>query len=134
MQLGTQTGSIINHLHARSVIGQPKPVVGMGVTLLGWTDRDAGTITKVTEVAGSKKTTVYIEVVRDKSELISGSIASESQEYRFSPGTGSAKTFRQAHNGSWVEVRLNETTGRYNKTNGMGLRIGERDKYHDPSF
>ena len=35
MKLGSQTGSVINHLYSRAVIGQPKPKVGMGCTLLG---------------------------------------------------------------------------------------------------
>ncbi len=45
MKLGTQTGSVINHLHSRAVIGQPEPVVGMGATMLLWSDRRACTIT-----------------------------------------------------------------------------------------
>lgn len=32
MKLGTQTGSVINHLYSRGVIGQPTPEVGMGAT------------------------------------------------------------------------------------------------------
>jgi hypothetical protein len=134
MKLGTQTASVVNHLQARGVIGQPKAVVGMGVTLLGWTDRDAGTITKVTEVAGSKRVACYIEVVRDNSVLISGSTASESQEYSYTPGKGQPSTFRQLHTGFWEEVRVNELTGKFVKTGGKGLRIGERDTYRDPSF
>ncbi|MBI0325563.1 hypothetical protein [Burkholderia plantarii] len=38
---------LVNHLQARAVIGQPEPVVGMGVTILAWTDRYAGTIVKI---------------------------------------------------------------------------------------
>jgi hypothetical protein len=134
MKLGTQTASVVNHLQARGVIGQPKAVVGMGVTLLGWTDRDAGTITSVTQIAGSKRVACYVEVVRDKSELIGGSTASESQEYSYSPGTGKPNTFRQLHTGIWEEVVVNELTGKFIKTGSKGLRIGERDTYRDPSF
>lgn len=134
MKLGTQTNSLVNHLYARGTIGQPKAAVGMGVTLLGWTDRNAGTITKVTEIGGSKKIALYIEIVQDKAVLISGSIASESQEYQYSAGNGAPCMFRQLHSGAWEEVRLNPDTGKFNKTNGKGLRIGERDTYRDPSF
>jgi hypothetical protein len=43
MHLGTQTGSLTNHLYSR--IKLPSEVkVGDGATLLGWTDRYAGTV------------------------------------------------------------------------------------------
>lgn len=134
MKLGTQTNSLVNHLQARGVIGQPKATVGMGVTLLGWTDRDAGTITKVTEIGGSKRVACYIEVIQDKATMVSGSAATECQEYGYAAGDGQPYTFRQLHDGTWEEVRLNALTGKYAKTNGKSLRIGERDKYRDPSF
>lgn len=38
MKLGTQTGSTTNYLMS-GVKGQPAPEIGMGVTLLHWTDR-----------------------------------------------------------------------------------------------
>jgi primosomal protein N' len=47
MKLGAQTASLTNHLQSRATIGQPEPTVGMGATLLGWTDRYAGTIVEV---------------------------------------------------------------------------------------
>lgn len=47
MRLGTQTGSVTNHILSRATIGQPEPTVGMGATLLGWTDRHACTIVEV---------------------------------------------------------------------------------------
>ena len=34
MKLGSQTGSVINHLLARGTIGQPEVKVGMGATIL----------------------------------------------------------------------------------------------------
>lgn len=63
MQLGTQTGSSINHLHGHAVIGQPTPTLGMGATLLGTTDSYAATITGVLINGGQVK---HIEVKRDR--------------------------------------------------------------------
>ena len=45
MNLGTETGSVMNHLMSRMVRGEPAPRVGMGATLLSWTDRHAATVT-----------------------------------------------------------------------------------------
>lgn len=134
MKLGSQTGSVMNHLQSLEVIGQSKPFVGMGATILGWTDRHAGTITKVTELTASKKYQYLIEVVRDKSTLISGSAASESQVYSFEPGNGTPTTYRLPKDGLWEEIRLNPDTGRYKQTKCKGLRIGERDTYSDPTY
>ena len=47
MKLGTQTGSLTNHIYSRAVIGQPNPEIGMGATVLCWTDRHAATITAI---------------------------------------------------------------------------------------
>ncbi|WBF05186.1 hypothetical protein [Burkholderia phage CSP3] len=142
MQLGTQTASLVNHLQSRAVVGQPEPVVGMGVTLLAWTDRDAGTIQRVFKVGKS----TLIEVTRDDAELISGSTMSEDQEWKFTPNPeGSRYVFRMADSGMWEEViqavtydddgnRKVSTRWSKRRGGGYGLRIGERDKYRDPCF
>ena len=41
MNIGTQTSSLVNHLYSRMTIGEPEPTVGMGVTMLSWSDRNA---------------------------------------------------------------------------------------------
>lgn len=136
MRLGTETASVINNLYSRMTIGQPKPVVGMGVTLLSWTDRDAGTIVKVTEFGGSKVWGYEIEVTEDDARLIAGSCMSEDQTYEFSPrpdGYRSLYRFNKK-SGEWVAGKTNPDTGKFNVSRGRGLRIGERDKYRDPSF
>lgn len=155
MKLGTQTASLVNHLQSRAVIGQPEPFVGMGVTLLGWTDRDAGTI----QAVRVEKGVTIIEVTRDDAELIGGSIMSEDQEWKFTPDpNGHRMIFRRELGGRWQQVhykvvdyvtkphinadktieerqrpvyskRLSKVQG-----GGYGLRIGERDKYRDPCF
>jgi hypothetical protein len=116
MRLGSDTNSVSNWM--MSGPGQPKPEVGMGATVLAWTDRYAGTITKVSP---SGKT---IEVTEDDTELIAGKMLSEHQEYRYTPNpNGRKRTFRLNKKGCWRE------TGR-----GAGLRLGTREAYRDPSF
>lgn len=48
MKLGTDTGSLTNYLLS-GTNGQPKPVVGMGATILSWTDRHPATIVEVSK-------------------------------------------------------------------------------------
>lgn len=133
MKLGTQTGSVINHLHSRATIGQPVPVVGMGATMLLWSDRSACTITNVQQVRG--KTIVTVQ--KDYATVVAGSSHDGSAEYRYSrnPG-GSENHFRREDDGRWQQVIINRQTGRWGKVTGggCGLRIGERDEYRDPSF
>jgi hypothetical protein len=142
MKLGTQTGSVVNHLHSLAVIGQPEPVVGMGVTLLGWNDRHAGTIQNVYVKSG----VTFIEVTRDDFKLIAGSAMSEDQTYEFTPNPRNPiHMFRRLENGMWQEVRykfirwdgdepIYSTRPSKVPSGGMGLRIGVREKYLDPSF
>jgi len=128
MKLGTQTGSMTNHLLSRAVVGQPEPVEGMGATVLCYSDRHAATITHVSRA--HKTTVVYVR--QDKATRTDKNGMSESQSWAFEPNPqGALYTFRQSKNGQWEEVRVNEKTGRFNKIEGNGLRIGERAEYYD---
>lgn len=129
MRLGTQTGSLMNHLYGRAVKGQPTPAIGMGATVLAWTDRRAATII---DVNGR-----IVTVQDDTATRIDGNGMSECQQYSFSENLyGAVTTFRQRKDGIWEEVRWNAETRRWNKVSGggHGLRIGERCHYHDYSF
>jgi hypothetical protein len=127
MKLGTQTGSMTNHIYSRMVIGQPEPEIGMGVTILSWTDRHAATIVHV----GSK----LVVVQEDKATRTDKNGMSECQEYTYERNpNGPRYTFRREKNGYWTEVCWNPETNRWRKTNGHGLRIGERNEYRDFSF
>lgn len=130
MKLGTETGSLMNHVASMAVIGQPAPTVGMGATILSWTDRYAGTIIDV----NLARMVVYVR--EDKATRTDDNGMSDSgQTYSYEPNpNGRLYTFKQAKSGKWEEVRMNEKTGRLNKIKGYGLRIGERQKYHDFSF
>lgn len=132
MKLGTETGSLINHLHSRAVIGQPAPEIGMGATLLGWTDRHAATITCVVTQDGKL---VRIGVKQDIATRIDRNGMSESQEYSYTENPDAyTQYFRLNKRGMWEGTRLNPDTKRWVKSEGCGLRIGERDEYYDFSF
>lgn len=114
------TGSLTNHILARSTKGQPTPVVGMGATLLHWTDRSPATII---EVKGKT-----IKVQEDDAERVDDNGMSELQKYVFSRNsTGQITVFTLRKNGAWV--RKGEPM-----KGGSKVRIGDRDKYHDFSF
>lgn len=133
MKLGTQTGSLTNHVMSRMTIGQPKPVEGMGVTILSWTDRHAGTIINVTQ----RSSGTIIWVREDKATRTDSNGLSEEQTYTFEPNPqGRVIVFHCAErDGAWREMMLNPSTGRLNIVKGgHGLRIGERAEYRDFSF
>lgn len=131
MKLGTETGSLVNHIYSVATKGQPEPTVGMGATILGWTDRNAVTITDV--FTAGKRT--YITAQQDHAKRIDTNGMSESQDYEYTPNpNGALYNFRQnPTNGRWEEVYKNPETGRWIKS-GRGLRIGDRDEYYDFSF
>lgn len=131
MSYAQQTGSLVNHLQARGVKGQPTPEVGMGATLLSYTDRHPGTIISVETV----RSVVYLEVQEDNYKRIDSNGMSECQDYEFTCNpNGAINTFRQGKDGMWEKVYKNPETGRWKKTDSRGLRIGERDRYYDFSF
>lgn len=124
-------GSLINHLDAAGVIGQPTPVVGMGATILHWSDREAATIVSVEKYRGR----VLLGVQRDRAERVDNNGMSECQSYIYHRETsGGVVYYLQAKNGRWQQVWKNPNTGRWNVHPGAGLKIGERDQYYDYSF
>ena len=115
LALGTQTASLSNHLLSGTK-GQPTPEVGMGITILMWTDRQPATITRV-----SKSGKVFW-FKRDHAERRDANGMSESQTYEFFPNpeaTEERASLRK--NGAW-------------KCGSGQVRLGSRDKYHDYSF
>lgn len=113
MKLGTETGSLVNHLMSGTK-GEPTPTVGMGCTILGWSDRHAGTIVKVTPT--------QVHVQQDVATRTDKNGASEIQEYTYAPDTTApVQVFRKTKRG-------------WRSTAGDGLRVGDRREYHDYSF
>lgn len=133
MRAGTDTGSLMNHLYSRMTKNQPKAEVGMGATILGWTDRYAATIIAV-EGDGLSAGTI-ITVQGDHATVVSGSCMDGSAKYEYAPNPNGGKYhYRLSKAGSWDSVRRNEETGRWNKTGSKGVRIGDRQEYRDPHF
>lgn len=129
MKLGSQTSSLTNHLYSRMVKGQPVPTVGMGATILSWTDRHGATIVDV------RKAGQYIAVTRDDCKRTDNNGMSEDQTYSYTTRPDGAKQwYKRETDGRWSEVIFNPNTGRFKKTGGAGLRLGVRDSYHDYSF
>jgi hypothetical protein len=114
MKAGTETGSLVNHVMSANAV---KPEVGMGCTILHWTDRSAGT---VVEVSKSGKT---VKVQGDKITRIDKNGMSECQDYMYERDeTAGIQTFRLTKRG-WRGVG-----------GGPGLALGYRRAYHDYSF
>lgn len=133
MKLGSQTGSMTNHLYSRMTNGQPKPEVGMGATVLSWSDREGATVVEAYEIKGGYE----VVVQEDDFKRIDKNGMSECQDYEYTANPNARKLrfrFDDKHRG-WREVYVKEN-GRVClvKGGGHGLRIGERDKYHDFSF
>lgn len=133
MNIGTQTNSLVNHLFSRSTIGQPMPTIGMGATILGWTDRAPATIVKVF----TKGVYLYIEVQYDDYKIVSGSTQDGSAAYEYTPNTNAGTQvyrakFSGGEIGNWSSTFKNDN-GRWVSGEG-GLMIGSRSRYYDPSF
>jgi hypothetical protein len=111
-------GSFHNGLFANAK--QPKPEVGMGATVLGWSDRHAGTVIEVSK-SGKR-----IKVRLDKATRIDKNGMSESQEYTYEPDPdGTEYTFSLRQDGKWRLV---------GEAKGKTVALGYRRHYHDFSF
>lgn len=117
MKLGSETGSLVNHVMAdnRTVAELVKP--GDGATLLLWSDRHAYT---VVEVLPGK-----VGACRDRAIRNDDHGMSDSQEYRYERNPDSGVEWFKLHK-----------DGRYHSggIKGPVLIIGYRDHYFDFSF
>lgn len=119
-RLGTDTGSLFNHLFGNSKPIEPKP--GMGCTILLWTDRHACTIHKVSE--DSK--TIWIS--RDEAKPLHKGMT-DSQAYEYSNNNQNEPQF-------WQVATLRKD-GRFHlgtTMKGSIVLIGHRREYYDFSF
>lgn len=115
MRLGTETGSLVNHIGTRSA--QPAPVAGMPATICNWTDRDPATVSRV---SASGKT---LWVRRDNARRTDHNGFSESQSYEYTQDRyAPEECFRLTKRG-------------WRRSGGSsGLILGRREKYWDPCF
>lgn len=113
------TGSLVNEMYGQA--RQPDPEVGMGCTVLMWTDRLAGTI-----VAVPNRRTVHMqcdEVYRTDSHGMS-----DAQSYRYERNPNAqVRVYTLRKNGAWVR-QGGKMRG------GERLAIGMRQQYYDYSF
>jgi hypothetical protein len=115
MKLGTDTGSLINHLASRAAM--PQPEVGMAATVLMWTDRLPATIIWV---SASGKT---IRLQHDAAKRIDArGPHTEDQDYEYSPDPAGR-----------IEVARLTKRG-WRLKGGGGILIGHREMYEDPTF
>ena len=114
------TGSFINNMY-QDAINTPTPEVGMGATMLSWTDRKAATIIEVSK-SGKR-----ITIQPDKSTRTDSNGMSDSQTYTFEPNPKAYTTeYSLRKNGRWVRVGDSMT--------GSSLLVGLREEYYDYSF
>lgn len=117
-RLGKDTNSVTNWLLS-GTRNQPEPHVGMGVTVLMWTDRLAGTITAYEP--GEK----IFWFKLDKATRTDNNGMSEVQSYRYEPNPDAPEQMARLNSkGEW----------RVGGARGSVIRLGDRAAYHDYSF
>lgn len=124
MRLGTETASVVNWMSSGP--SSIEPAIGMGATILHWTDRTAATV-----IAWDGK---LLTVQEDTATRTDNRGMSDAQEYTYAPNAnGPVRTFKRDRKGQWRAVEQNDR-GRYVFSGGPGLALGRRAAYHDFSF
>ncbi len=118
--------SIINSTLGSMTIGQPDPVVGMGGTVLLYSDRNPCTIFRV--FTYRKCTAVEVRLdnwTHDEEGYMTGSTVNvKGITYYF--------VFKD---GRWKELNHDTATGKFKTVQGgWGFLIGQRQGYYDRSF
>lgn len=127
-------GNIMNRVMENTTM--PVPEVGMGCTILSYSDRTAATIVEIKSTIKSGERVgmpSVIAVKEDNAIRTDKNGMSESQEYVYEPNPeGVVKYFKLAKDGSYCECgqdgHLGSARGRTH------LLIGIRRHYHDYSF
>lgn len=122
LTLGGGTASLTNHVMSRTQ--SPDPEIGMGVTVLEWTDRKACTIVGIITYRGRKQMTIQ----EDTALRTDTNGMSDSQHYTYEANPNGHKyVFTQRADGDWAELGVRNG-------HGYGLVIGRRSAHHDYSF
>lgn len=100
----------------------PVPAIGMGATMLLWTDRHAATIVAVSD--SGKSVTVQRDIARRTDS--DGPCEVQGYTYEANPEAPKEK-FTLRRSGRWVRMGEPEKSGTV-------LVLGMRNEYHDPSF
>ena len=123
MKLGRDTGSLINHVMSCSSLA---PEVGMGATILSWSDRNPATVIGWN---GKLLTVQYDKAIRTDSNGMS-----ECQQYDYERDPDGAIRHYKLTPKGWFEVSFNEETQRWNTVGKGGVAVGYREKFYDYSF
>ncbi len=125
MKLGSQTGSLVNHIYSRTAGVEPE--VGMGATICMWSDREAATIVEV----GKN----YLVTQVDEAVRVDNNGISESQTYVFTPNPNSYKQYWKKNKDGLYKMAHHNENGRLVMSGASThLHIGERAKFYDFSF
>lgn len=118
------TGSVFNNLMGQTVPADPE--VGMGATVLMWTDRHAATIIEVGRTkAGAVKS---VTVQEDKATRTDEYGMSDAQSYSYEPDpNGAVRVYTKRKNGAFVREGSPMNSGER-------VGIGYRKHYYDYSF
>lgn len=116
-----RNGSLMNMIAVDSRSAAPE--VGMGATIVMWSDRHAATVVGVSE---SGKT---VQVQQDHAKRIDDlGMTDSGQQYEFTPNPDAGiATFTLRKTGRWVRKGESER-------NGTVILLGHRDEYYDFSF
>lgn len=125
MQLGTETGSLVNHVMSHQVANIPE--VGEAATLLSYSDRSPGTVTKVFK---SGKST-FIIVQDDLYTRTDNNGMSECQDYEYTRNPEGCTTAFRLNGDKWERVYKSPETGRWRKVGNGGLVLGTRERFYD---
>jgi hypothetical protein len=120
-------GNLHNRLMERSKPVTPE--VGMGATIIMYSDRHAATIVRI-KLGGSmgNPTVKRVQIQEDRSIRTDANGMCDSQDYRYERNTMSPlRWFSLRKNGRYVEEGSD-------MKNGTSILIGERDSYHDCGF
>lgn len=121
------SGSLANRIMEAAEGVDPHSVeVGMGCTILMFTDRKPATVVEVIKRDNGKVHAIVIQ--EDRARRLDKNGFSESQDYEYTPNTDAFKaTYTLRSNNRFVR--------KYDDMNtGQKVFVGKREKYHDFSF
>lgn len=113
LRVGTETGSLVNHLMGGTT--SIAPTVGMGITILCWTDRRAATIVAVSKSGKQFEFTYDVATRTDTNGM------SECQKYDYTPVPEGPRHTAKLLKKGW-------------RVGSRGVRLGARNTYYDYSF
>lgn len=122
--------SIVNSIYAAGTRGQPDPVVGMGATILGGSDRHAATIVEVLKIGKC----LAVVVQRDKARRTDDLGMSDSQDYEYTADPEAPRRTYRFRSGRWEAVYQDRNTMRWRSDRYDSLAIGFRREFYNFSL